>query len=111
MSLYQDLGDHLKAAMKSGDTGKRDTLRLFQSAVKNSAIEKRKQPAELTDAEVQDVIRRLVKQRKDSIAQYQAGNRPDLAEKEAAELHILEAYRPAELADEKLREIVIETLS
>jgi len=82
MSLYETIGNQLKEAMKSGETLKRDTLRLLISSVKNVAIEKRKPAAEFTDAETEDVIRRMVKQRKDSIVQYRAGNRMDLVEKE-----------------------------
>lgn len=106
MTLYETIGSQLKDAMKSGDTLKRDTLRLLQSAVKNVAIEKRKAAAELTDDEVEDVIRRMVKQRKDSIEQYLAGNRSDLAEKEEAELALLAVYLPQALPLEELRPIV-----
>lgn len=111
MSLYQDLNTQLKEAMKAGDVLKRDTIRLIQSALKNSAIDKHKEAALLSDEEVADVIKRLVKQRKDSIIQYRAGGREDLAEKESAELAILEAYLPAEMADEELRDLVTETLA
>jgi uncharacterized protein YqeY len=65
----------------------------------------------MADSEVEEVVKRLVKQRKDSIAQYTAGHRPDLAEKETRELGILESYLPAEMSDEALRDLVIETLS
>lgn len=111
MSLHQDLSNQLKEAMKAGDVLKRDTVRLIQSAVKNSAIDKRKDVSLLSDEEVTEVIKRLVKQRKDSILQYRAGGRVDLAEKEAAELGILEAYLPAEMGDEELRDLVRETLA
>lgn len=106
MTLYETIGNHLKEAMKSGDTLRRDTLRLLQSAIKNVAIEKRKAPAEFSDDEVEEVLRRLTKQRKDSIEQYRAGNRADLAEKEEAELHLLAAYLPQALPEEELRVIV-----
>lgn len=106
MSLYETIGTHLKEAMKLGDTVKRDTLRLFQSAVKNAAIEKRKTPAEFSDEEVEDVIRRLVKQYKDSIEQYRAGNRDDLVNKEEAELNVLHTYLPQAMAEEELRALV-----
>ncbi len=110
MGLYQDLGSHLKEAMKAGDTLKRDTVRMVQSAVKNAAIDKRQDPVEMSDDDVREVIRRLVKQRKDSIEQYQAGGRADLVEKEEAEMNILLAYLPAEMADAELRDLVTETL-
>ncbi len=106
MNLYETIGTHLKEAMKAGDTLRRDTLRLLQSAVKNVAIEKRKNPAEFSDSEIEDVIRKLVKQRKDSIGQYRAGNRADLAEKEEAELNMLAAYLPQAMPEEELRVLI-----
>lgn len=110
MSLYQTLGDDLKQAMKAGDVFKRDTLRLLQSAVKNVAIEKRQAPADLSDTEVEDVIKKLVKQRKDSIAQYQSGNRADLAAKEQEELDLLATYLPEAMPEAELKILVEEAL-
>ncbi|HLC95662.1 MAG TPA: GatB/YqeY domain-containing protein [Patescibacteria group bacterium] len=106
MSLYETIGNQLKEAMKSGETLKRDTLRLLISSVKNVAIEKRKPAAEFTDAETEDVIRRMVKQRKDSIVQYRAGNRMDLVEKEEVEVAILMAYLPQAMPEEELRALI-----
>lgn len=106
MSLYETIGTHLKSAMKSGDTMKRDTLRLLQSAVKNIAIEKRKAPAEFSDSEIEEAVRRLVKQRKDSIEQYRAGKRDDLVEKEEAELDVLSSYLPQAMSEEELQALV-----
>ena len=111
MTLYETIGNHLKEAMKSGDTLRRDTLRLLSSAVKNMAIEKRKAVTQCTDDEVEEVLRRLTKQRKDSIEQYRAGQREDLAEKEEAELHLLSAYLPQAMPEEELTVLVRETLS
>ena len=106
MSLYASISEHLKEAMKQGETERRDTLRLIQSAVKNVAIDKHAAPAELSDKDIQDVLRRLVKQRKDSIEQYRAGNREDLAVKEEAELLIISAYLPQAMPESELRAIV-----
>lgn len=108
--LYETIGNHLKEAMKQGDTLRRDTLRMLQSAIKNVAIEKRKAPAEFSDGEVEEVVRRLVKQRKDSIEQYTAGGRTDLAEKERAELDLLSAYLPQAMPEEELRTLVAAAL-
>ncbi len=110
MSLYQTLGDDLKQAMKAGDVFRRDTLRLLQSAVKNVAIDKRQAPADLSDTEVEEVIKKLVKQRKDSIAQYQSGNRPDLAAKEQEELDLLATYLPEAMPEAELKALVEEAL-
>lgn len=111
MSLTTEISDALKAAMKAGEVVRRDTLRFLQSALKNAAIEARKPVAEFTDAEVQAVVKRLVKQRKDSIEQYRAAGREDLVEKEAAELEIITAYLPAELSREAVSAIVERVLA
>ncbi|MFZ3031666.1 MAG: GatB/YqeY domain-containing protein [Candidatus Moraniibacteriota bacterium] len=110
MGLYQTLTDDLKQAMKAGDVFKRDTLRLLQSAVKNVAIDKRQAPAELSDADVEDVIKKLTKQRKDSIEQYIAGNREDLATQERAELEFLATYLPEAMPEAELQALVAEAL-
>lgn len=75
------------------------------------AIEKRKPAAECSDTEIEDVLRRLVKQRKDSIEQYRTGNREDLAEKEASELRLLEAYLPQAMPESELEALVKTTLT
>ncbi|TXH07351.1 MAG: GatB/YqeY domain-containing protein [Candidatus Moraniibacteriota bacterium] len=111
MALITQIGDELKAAMKAGEVVKRDTLRFFQSALKNAAIEARKPVAEFTDAEVEAVAKKLVKQRKDSIAQYQAAGRADLVEKERAELVFIEAYLPAQLSREAVEAAVEKVLA
>ncbi len=111
MTLYEQISDNLKEAMKAGDGFTRDTLRLVQSAVKNVAIDKRLAPGELADDEVQEVLKRLVKQRKDSIAQYEAGGRADLAEGEQKELSVIEKYLPAEMGDEELQKLVADVLT
>ncbi|MDO8565933.1 MAG: GatB/YqeY domain-containing protein [Candidatus Moranbacteria bacterium] len=110
MSLYKTIGAHLIEAMKAGDLLRRDTLRLLQSAIKNVAIEKRKASTELTDNEVEDVVRRLVKQRKDSVEQFRKGAREDLALKEEAELSLLSAYLPQAMAEDELRTLVASAL-
>lgn len=111
MLLITDINDQLKEAMKAGATEKRDTLRFLQSALKNVAIEKRKPVTEFTDSEVQEVVKRLVKQRKDSIEQYKAGGRPDLVAKEEAELVFLTPYLPTVLSREATEELVGRVLS
>lgn len=111
MSLITQISDELKAAMKAGETVKRDTLRFLQSALKNAAIEARKPVTEFTDTEVQDVVKRLVKQRKDSIEQYRAAGREDLVEKEAVELALIEGYLPEQLSREAVQAIVERVLA
>ncbi len=111
MSLITQISDELKVAMKAGEVLKRDTLRFLQSALKNVAIEMRKPVTELSDDEVQGVVKRLVKQRKDSIEQYQVAGRTDLVEKESAELALIAGYLPAQLSNKAVEEIVERVLN
>ena len=105
--LHQQIESELKSALKSGEKEKAGVLRFLISAVKNHQIEiKAKDEEYLKDEEVVAVLRRQVKQRKDSIAEYEKGERTDLAEKEKAELAILENYLPKQIGEEKIREVV-----
>lgn len=111
MSLYEMVGNQLKEAMKSGDTVKRDVFRMLQSAIKNEAIEKMKQPQAFSDEESLAIVRRLVKQRKDSVSQFESGGRTDLAEKEKGEIAILEAFLPAAMPEGELSVLVEEAIT
>ena len=98
MSLKDRITEDMKAAMRAKDAPRLLTIRGLLAACKQREVDER---VELDDAAVTAIIDRLVKQRKDSIAQFTAGNRPDLVEKESAELQVLEAYLPQRLgADE-----------
>lgn len=110
MSLVAKINEDLKAAMKAGEVMKRDTLRMLQSAMKNVAIDKHQAPADLSESDVLDVVKKLVKQRKDSITQYRAGQREDLAVKEEEELALLSAYLPAAMPEAELVALVTEAL-
>ncbi len=111
MTLKEKITSDLKEAMKAGDTLRRDTLRLIDSAIKNSEIEKKKREEGLTDEEVLEVLGRAVKQRQDSIRQFEAGGRPDLAESEKAELEIIMPYLPAQLSQAEIEAVVTEILA
>ena len=102
--LKQRITDDMKAAMKSGDTLRRDTLRMLGAAIKNAEIEKRR--AELAEADVVALVAREIKHRQESIDAFTAGNRPDLIEKEAAEKKILEAYMPAQMDRAAIEDLV-----
>jgi uncharacterized protein len=105
--LHQTIEAELKSAMKSGEKEKTGVLRFLVSAIKNHQIEiKAKGEEYLKDEEVIAVIRRQVKQRKDSIAEYEKGGRQELADKEKVEMVILENYLPAQADVEKIREVV-----
>lgn len=107
MNLHPQIQSDLKDALKSGKKEKAGVLRFLISALKNHQIEiKAKDKDFIEDDDALTVIRRQIKQRKESIAEYQKGNRSDLAEKEKEELAVLEAYAPAQMDEGKIREIV-----
>lgn len=111
MALKEKITNELKDAMKSGDSFKRDTLRLLDSAIKNAEIEKKKREEGLSDEEVLEVISRAVKQRNDSIKQFIDGGRPELAEKEQKELEILKAYMPEQMSEDEIRKTIKEIIA
>ncbi|MGI8964032.1 MAG: GatB/YqeY domain-containing protein [Thermomicrobiales bacterium] len=103
LSLHDRLSNDLKQAMKDRDTQLRDTIRFILSAVKNVEIDKR---APLTADEEIALLRTQAKQRQDSIEQFRAGGRDELADRETAQLAILERYLPQQMSDEELAEFV-----
>ncbi|PIP28438.1 MAG: glutamyl-tRNA amidotransferase [Candidatus Moranbacteria bacterium CG23_combo_of_CG06-09_8_20_14_all_35_22] len=109
--LKQKIIEDLKSAMKAGDTAKRDTLRMLDSMVKNCEIEKKKREAGLSDEEIQEVIARAIKQRRDSASQYTAGGRPELAQKENQEIEILIGYMPAQMSEESARAEILKIIA
>ena len=109
MGVREQIDADIKNAMKSGAKDKVSALRMLTAAIKNKMIEKR--PAELTDGDVQDTVRSLIKQRRDSIEQFTKGGRQDLAEKEAAEVAILEVYLPQQLPREEVERMVSEAIA
>ncbi|HVM73513.1 MAG TPA: GatB/YqeY domain-containing protein [Candidatus Paceibacterota bacterium] len=93
--ITQQIRSEIPIAMKARDSVKLDTLRGAVTAFTNELVAKGRKPTEeLTDTEAIVVLKRLAKQRKDSIEQFEKGGRPELAEKEAAELKVIEAYIP-----------------
>lgn len=103
MDLRKRLDDDLKQAMRAKDSVALETVRNVRSAMRNREIESGK---DLDEAELQKLIRGLVKQREDSIAQYKEGGRSDLVERESAEKAILEAYLPAAPSAESTQAMV-----
>lgn len=103
MTLKQRLTDDMKAAMKSGDKASLGAIRLINAAIKQKEVDDR---IELDDAAVIAVLDKMVKQRRDSIAQYQAAGRADLAEAEQAEIAVIERYLPAKLGEAELQAAV-----
>jgi len=99
MSQRDRINDDLKAAMRAGDTRRRDALRLLTAALKQKEVDERKT---LTDADIVSIIDKMVKQRRDSISQFEQGGRNDLAEGEQFEISVLQTYMPASLSDEEI---------
>jgi uncharacterized protein len=99
MTLKDRITEDMKDAMRAKAASRLSTIRLLLAAIKQREVDERKT---LTDADVVAVIDRMVKQRKDSIEQFDAGNRPDLANAERAELAILETYLPQRMSDAEI---------
>ena len=102
------ISQQIVAAMKAHDAERTGTLRLIKNALKNKAIEKREAP---TEAESQQVLATMIKQRRDSIEQFTKGNRPELAAKEAAEIVVIEEFLPKALDEAGLRAMVAEAIA
>ena len=103
MSLKARITDDWKAAMKAGDRARKDTLSLLQAAIKQKQVDER---IELDDGGVIAVIEKMLKQRKDSIAQYEAAGRQDLADAEKFEAGVLAGYMPQGLSAAEIEAIV-----
>ncbi len=99
MTLVERVANDLTAAMKAQQAARTSTLRMAKAALKNREIEKQ---APLDDPEATKVLQGLVRQREDSVEQYLKGNRPELAEKERAEIAVLRAYLPSEAGEEEI---------
>ncbi|BCF91467.1 MULTISPECIES: GatB/YqeY domain-containing protein [Paraburkholderia] len=96
MSLKVRINDDMKAAMRARETERLGTIRLLLAAIKQREVDDR---VELDDAAVTAVVDKMIKQRKDSISQFETAGRTDLVDKEKAELDVLSAYMPAQLSD------------
>jgi uncharacterized protein YqeY len=99
MSLKEQITDDMKAAMRAKESAKLGTIRLLIAEIKRKEVDER---IELNDAQTVAIVEKMLKQRKDSISQFEAGGRADLAEIEKAELAVLSAYMPAGLSDEEV---------
>jgi len=100
MSLKQQLTEDMKAAMKSGDKHSLGVIRLINAAIKQREVDER---IELTDADVIAVLDKMVKQRKDSVTQFEAANREDLAVIERDEIVVIERYVPAKIGEAEIQ--------
>jgi len=99
MSLKTRVSDDMKAALKARDTQRLSAVRLLLAAIKQREVDERK---ELSDADVLAVIEKMLKQRRDSLAQFQAAGRKDLADAEAFEIGVLSGYMPQQATDAEI---------
>ena len=107
MTLQEKIQSHLADAMRSKDSLRLSVLRMMKAAVKNKEVDKMKA---LEESEVLAVLNTLVKQRKDSVEQFRKGGREELAQKEEAEIKIIEEYLPAAASEEDIRQAIDEAL-
>ena len=98
----------MKTAMRAGDARRRDAIRLLQAAIKQREVDER---VELDDASVIAVIDKMLKQRKDAIAQYESAGRQDLADVEKYETEVLNQYMPQAMSDREVEDAVTTTIS
>ena len=109
MEIRDQLSADVKAAMIAKDSLKLGALRMLQAAIKNREIDMRPNP--ITADEILAVLKKLVKQRKESIEQFQTAGRQDLVDQEAAELKVLEVYLPAQMGREQIEALVVEVIA
>jgi len=107
MSLKDRINDDVKAAMRGGDARRRDALRLLLAALKQREVDERK---ELADADVVAAVEKLIKQRREAIAQFEKGGRQDLAQNEQFEIGVLQVYMPQALSDAEVEAAVVEAI-
>ena len=108
MSLKEQITEDMKNAMRAKDTGRLGTIRLLLAAMKQKEVDER---VELDDAAVIAIVEKLIKQRKDSISQFQAANREDLVAIENAELVVLQAYMPAQMSEAEVAAVVAKAVA
>ena len=108
MSLKLRITDDMKAAMRAKETARLGTIRLLLAAIKQKEVDER---IELDDAAVSSIVEKLIKQRKDSISQFQAAGRDDLVTAEQAELVVLQAYLPEQLSPAEVEAAVLAAIA
>ena len=105
--MREKINDDLKAAMKAGEKERVATLRLVNAAIKSADSEARPSGKDrISDADILTVLAKMVKQRRDSIEQFTSGGRPDLAEKEQAEITVIEAYLPQQMDEAATKDAI-----
>jgi uncharacterized protein len=108
MSLKERITDDMKAAMRAGEKERLGRIRMITAAIKQREVDER---ILLDDIQVLSVLEKMIKQRKESLVQFQAGNRQDLAEKEAAEITLLQGYLPSQLSAAEIDALINEAVA
>jgi hypothetical protein len=108
MSLKERITDDMKAAMRSGEKERLGVIRMITSAIKQREVDER---IALDDAQVLSVLDKMIKQRKESLVQFQAGNRQDLVDKETAEITLLQGYLPSQLSDAEVDALIVDAVA
>jgi uncharacterized protein len=108
MTLKERITEDMKAAMRSGEKERLGVIRLITSAIKQREVDER---IVLDDTQVLSVLEKMIKQRKESVAQFQAGNRQDLVDKENAEITLLQGYMPSQLSGAELDSLIGEAIA
>jgi hypothetical protein len=108
MTLKARITDDMKAAMKARDAQRLGAVRLALAAIKQREVDERK---DLSDADVLAVLEKMIKQRRDSIQQYTAGNRKDLADQEQFEIDVLSAYLPQQATEAEVDAVIAEAIA
>ena len=108
MSLKDRITEDMKAAMRAGEKDRLSCIRMLQAGIQQREVDER---IELDDAQVLSVIDKMIKQRRESVAQFQAGNRADLVAKESAEIELLTGYLPAQLSATELDVLIKEAIA
>ena len=103
MSLKERITDDMKAAMRAGEKERLGVIRMITAAIKQREVDER---ITLDDTQVLTVIEKMIKQRKESLVHFQAGNRQDLVDKETAEITLLQSYLPSQLSDAEIDALI-----
>jgi uncharacterized protein YqeY len=108
MSLKERITEDMKASMRSGEKERLGVIRMITSAIKQREVDER---ITLDDAQVLGVLEKMIKQRKESLVQFQAGNRPDLVDKESREITLLQGYMPSQLSEVEVDALINEAIA
>jgi uncharacterized protein len=108
MSLKDRITEDMKASMRSGEKERLGVIRMITSAIKQREVDER---ITLDDAQVLSVLEKMIKQRKESLVQFQAGNRPDLVDKESREITLLQSYMPTQLSDAEVDALIQDAIA